>query len=1255
MALPPSGQRDLNSQNESVGGRDSPPPDGFGLKSALSSLMAAVGRRMGRDPGPISSSEDIIKTMRAQAQSAEIQGLCCAALRNMACDSPSRVWISRHGGVEDILGAMRRFPKNEDLLEKASGVLWSLAVDRDVKVELGQADAVAVLISALGACGAQSSLLVEHVFGVFWNLALNNTENQQKMTEHHAVNDVIRFMAKFPDKASVQQYACGVLWNMALNDGNKRAIVENGGLDIILDAMRAHRSNCRLQWCACGALWTIAAHFDYQRILMEKNGVHELVVTMNYHNKDSSVQTLGCGALATLAMHDANQRPMQEENCAQCVVNALRVFPTDLELQTQGCSALRNLSRDTPDGAREVLTAGGIEALCTAVRAHPSSFGITSSYLSVLERTAVQADDAVVETLVHIARHFAAEAAALQQVGCAVSRLASLEENRLPLANSGIIEVLVGALQGHVHTGSATEHICQALLSLMSCAPAQKALANSKGLQAVFLAMEQQTASVQILSLCIAILSHLALEEDVRVLVGRSKGALFIVHLVRNHVANPDIVALGVKVLAILARNRLCWEQVADGHLDFFVDLMRRYSSIPEVQESVFSLMGMLLLQPDKISQRKKILDTILAGIARFSTNAVIQTKGLRVLLNFLQNKEMQKRVQPNLPEVLALVMAALRSFPANQDLVRICVGILCEVAADSESLRQMPVPDAVHELIRGIEAFPESATVACKCIVALRYMASAGVDHRYNIKVQALDLILSRMRSFPAVPEVQEQCAALLGVLCLSPENCRAVFHSGGALGILAAIRNFPLRSKLLGVTFAALWSMISPEPELQRAVARMDSLKVVMHALASHAAIEAVQMHGCALLRLLLSHDPRLKRSMACSGGVNIVLQAMRRFSFSAAVQEHCCGVVWDLVYNRESQANIASQGGIGDLICAMDSHPEETEVQIRACCALWNLAANNAENQRAILDRNGNISIMNALSRHMDNSSILQVVCKTLEILATSDAARQTFIQGGAVEIITKAVRLHPDSASVAERACGALSNLSGDSSSLIRMNNIDTVGVVINLLRRNHHNKMLLTPALLLLSNLARSDLSRERLTHLGTVHDLLGLMKRFVDDGQIVEPCLLVLWNLAEVQVYKDQMSSLPIAIEVVAGMLRHTANRSLQESACALLWSLSDCRSSNVRIIQAGTVPALVRAMQAHPTSQDLQLSACATLFNLSAHGGPHAVRQLALQPGLREALDQAVQHFPSNESLCKFARQLEVRLDGSPEGSSAM
>lgn len=121
---------------------------------------------------------------------------------------------------------------------------------------------------------------------------------------------VVQTMKQFPHNARIQRMGCGALRDMSLDTwAAKEKVIQAGGVDAILKAMRIHVKDCIVQQAACQCLYTLTAG-DAPRVLLEKGAVSAVLQTMDYHADDEDVLPDACDCLLALT-DQQNQEALQ--------------------------------------------------------------------------------------------------------------------------------------------------------------------------------------------------------------------------------------------------------------------------------------------------------------------------------------------------------------------------------------------------------------------------------------------------------------------------------------------------------------------------------------------------------------------------------------------------------------------------------------------------------------------------------------------------------------------------------------------------------------------------------------------------------------------------------------------------------------------------------------------------------------------------------------------------------------------------------
>lgn len=115
---------------------------------------------------------------------------------------------------------------------------------------------------------------------ILMTLAHSPARNQQVLgIELNACQDLYEIMQAHPSNADVQQWACGALWNLAMNSSNREfmALDLNVG-QVILEAMQFHEKNLEVLENACWALYNLAQEDSVKEILCQQGAVAEVQI-----------------------------------------------------------------------------------------------------------------------------------------------------------------------------------------------------------------------------------------------------------------------------------------------------------------------------------------------------------------------------------------------------------------------------------------------------------------------------------------------------------------------------------------------------------------------------------------------------------------------------------------------------------------------------------------------------------------------------------------------------------------------------------------------------------------------------------------------------------------------------------------------------------------------------------------------------------------------------------------------------------------
>jgi len=202
------------------------------------------------------------------------------------------------------------------------------------------------------------------------------------------VPTIIEGMRVYND-AGVQEGACAVLGNLAMNAANQKAIAEAGGFEQIVTAMVAHQTaggvrkwvswrmgnipaQVGVQQAACCALGKLADNnAANQAKIARAGGIERVVAAMTAHPAEVRVMEIACWALFKFGDQNAkNQEDIVSRGGIERVVSKTAANPPAVGVQKWACGALVSLYLHPVESVhhvRRIKTVGGVECVQQAI------------------------------------------------------------------------------------------------------------------------------------------------------------------------------------------------------------------------------------------------------------------------------------------------------------------------------------------------------------------------------------------------------------------------------------------------------------------------------------------------------------------------------------------------------------------------------------------------------------------------------------------------------------------------------------------------------------------------------------------------------------------------------------------------------------------------------------------------------------------------------------------------------------------------
>jgi len=273
------------SSGKSTPGKNTPSKqDSFLIQG---SKQVSREQTMSQDLPPLHMAEAVIGRMMLERQNQPLQEWACERLEELALKPGGQAAIAAHSGIGALLETMRRYPFSCYLQECACGALGNQAL-RSEECQR----------SILGQCGLE-----------------------QIITED----------------------ACFALHNMACSDDLMRLIVDQGGLEAIVQAMATHQQMPAIIESACSALHNVgASNGEYSFKLVGLGGLGLIVQAMDAHPANPGLAAQACHVLGLLSLAGPEIREeLQRVGAVKVIVATMQALPASPDVQDAGREALR--------------------------------------------------------------------------------------------------------------------------------------------------------------------------------------------------------------------------------------------------------------------------------------------------------------------------------------------------------------------------------------------------------------------------------------------------------------------------------------------------------------------------------------------------------------------------------------------------------------------------------------------------------------------------------------------------------------------------------------------------------------------------------------------------------------------------------------------------------------------------------------------------------------------------------------------------
>ncbi|XP_016897676.1 armadillo repeat-containing protein 6 [Cynoglossus semilaevis] len=242
------------------------------------------------------------------------------------------------GGVLPLLTtAVKRHVQCAEVVKEVSAALRVMTFDDDVRATFGHAHEHAKMI----------------------------------VLENNALKVLIEAAKAHQTNTSVLSELCATLARLAVRNEFCQDICDLGGLKFMVTLLSESYETAELVRQVLNAIRAVAGNDDVKDAVVNAGGVQLIVIAMNRHISNSAVCAEGCACLSVLALRKPNNcKVIMENSGALAAVQSMKTHTNVVNVQKQACMLIRNLVSRTHEYNQLILEMGAEALITQAIQTH---------------------------------------------------------------------------------------------------------------------------------------------------------------------------------------------------------------------------------------------------------------------------------------------------------------------------------------------------------------------------------------------------------------------------------------------------------------------------------------------------------------------------------------------------------------------------------------------------------------------------------------------------------------------------------------------------------------------------------------------------------------------------------------------------------------------------------------------------------------------------------------------------------------------
>jgi len=194
-----------------------------------------------------------------------------------------------------------------------------------------------------------------------------------------AIGTIIETLTLFSEaSADVTLDGCGLVWLLCMSDSDRRAVVESGGVESVLNCCLAQMENGEVSTLAMGALKALAFDTEAKAIIKCMDGMSIAFEVMNENVTLAKIQMEGCAVLELLSVDASNEvvQTIPINYVVDAVLDSIIVHPNSVDVAEAAINCLTTFACNAENVPLIEGNGKARGALETAFKNHPRELGL---------------------------------------------------------------------------------------------------------------------------------------------------------------------------------------------------------------------------------------------------------------------------------------------------------------------------------------------------------------------------------------------------------------------------------------------------------------------------------------------------------------------------------------------------------------------------------------------------------------------------------------------------------------------------------------------------------------------------------------------------------------------------------------------------------------------------------------------------------------------------------------------------------------